>query len=289
MLDYVNERKAKHIVTIEDPIEYLLTDKKATINQREIGIDCLDFKIALRALVRENPDVVHAIQSAFRVKAASSDDHLRIFGKDLSRSASMPSVRTTGCEDTCVLRLGGQAMVEEAPKGMNFTKPGGDERRLLKRERKTPEAPLNQPDAEQQRQRRDELNKRLYALRAVVPKVSRMDNFSLLSDAVAYIQELEARLRDGVAGPGPAPARQSVEVKAMQDKVVLRVTTPLEAHPISGAFNAIRDSQLSVVAADMVVAEDTVTQTLVVRSAGPERLTADTIVAALSRGTMMNN
>ncbi|MGH7133620.1 MAG: type IV pilus twitching motility protein PilT, partial [Phycisphaerales bacterium] len=41
-----------------DPIEYLLTDKKATINQREIGIDVLDFKTALRALVRENPDVV---------------------------------------------------------------------------------------------------------------------------------------------------------------------------------------------------------------------------------------
>ncbi len=58
MLDYVNERKPVHIVTIEDPIEYIFKDKKATINQREIGIDCLDFKIALRALVRENPDVV---------------------------------------------------------------------------------------------------------------------------------------------------------------------------------------------------------------------------------------
>ncbi|MBC7835192.1 MAG: PilT/PilU family type 4a pilus ATPase [Phycisphaerales bacterium] len=58
MLDYVNERKSVHIVTIEDPIEYIFTDKKATINQREIGIDVLDFKIALRALVRENPDVV---------------------------------------------------------------------------------------------------------------------------------------------------------------------------------------------------------------------------------------
>lgn len=58
MLDYVNERKPVHIVTIEDPIEYIFSDKKATINQREIGIDCLDFKIALRALVRENPDVV---------------------------------------------------------------------------------------------------------------------------------------------------------------------------------------------------------------------------------------
>lgn len=58
MLDYVNARKPVHIVTIEDPIEYIFEDKKATINQREIGIDCLDFKIALRALVRENPDIV---------------------------------------------------------------------------------------------------------------------------------------------------------------------------------------------------------------------------------------
>jgi len=58
MLDYVNERKPVHILTIEDPIEYIFTDKKATINQREIGIDCLDFKVALRALVRENPDIV---------------------------------------------------------------------------------------------------------------------------------------------------------------------------------------------------------------------------------------
>ncbi|RMH12327.1 MAG: PilT/PilU family type 4a pilus ATPase [Planctomycetota bacterium] len=58
MLDYVNQRKPVHIVTLEDPIEYIFTDKKATINQREIGIDCLDFKTGLRALVRENPDIV---------------------------------------------------------------------------------------------------------------------------------------------------------------------------------------------------------------------------------------
>ena len=58
MVDHINRSQRVHIVTIEDPIEYIFTDKKATINQREIGIDCLDFKIALRALVRENPDVV---------------------------------------------------------------------------------------------------------------------------------------------------------------------------------------------------------------------------------------
>lgn len=58
MIDYVNQRKPIHIVTIEDPIEYIFNDKKATINQREIGIDVLDFNIALKALVRENPDLV---------------------------------------------------------------------------------------------------------------------------------------------------------------------------------------------------------------------------------------
>jgi twitching motility protein PilT len=58
MLQYINERQRVHIVTIEDPIEYIFKDAKATINQREVGIDCLNFNEALRALVRENPDVV---------------------------------------------------------------------------------------------------------------------------------------------------------------------------------------------------------------------------------------
>ncbi len=58
MLQYINDRKRVHIVTIEDPIEYIFKDGKATINQREVGIDCVNFNEALRALVRENPDVV---------------------------------------------------------------------------------------------------------------------------------------------------------------------------------------------------------------------------------------
>lgn len=58
MLQYVNARRRCHIVTIEDPIEYIFREAKATINQREVGIDCLNFNEALRALVREDPDVV---------------------------------------------------------------------------------------------------------------------------------------------------------------------------------------------------------------------------------------
>ena len=58
MINYINRRDPVHIVTIEDPIEYLFTDDKACINQREIGIDVEDFHAALKYLMREDPDVV---------------------------------------------------------------------------------------------------------------------------------------------------------------------------------------------------------------------------------------
>src|SRR5437879_270111 len=58
MLDYINERERVHILTIEDPIEYLFVDKKAVINQREVGIDVLDWDTALKHAVRQDPDVI---------------------------------------------------------------------------------------------------------------------------------------------------------------------------------------------------------------------------------------
>ena len=58
MLQQINESRPCHIVTLEDPIEFIFKDKKAVVNQREIGVDVPNFTEALRALVRENPDVV---------------------------------------------------------------------------------------------------------------------------------------------------------------------------------------------------------------------------------------
>jgi twitching motility protein PilT len=58
MLDYINKTKAVHIVTIEDPIEVLHKDEVASINQREIGNDTGDFLTALRAALRQDPDVI---------------------------------------------------------------------------------------------------------------------------------------------------------------------------------------------------------------------------------------
>jgi len=58
ILDDINHRRRCHILTIEDPIEYLFKDDLAIINQREVGIDVMDFKDALRAAVRQDPDVM---------------------------------------------------------------------------------------------------------------------------------------------------------------------------------------------------------------------------------------
>ena len=58
MIDYINETRPCHIVTIEDPIEFLHTDKKALITQREIGADTHSFAEALRHVLRQDPDVI---------------------------------------------------------------------------------------------------------------------------------------------------------------------------------------------------------------------------------------
>jgi twitching motility protein PilT len=58
MLDWVNEHRACHIVTIEDPLEYVHRHKKSAVNQREVGEDTPSFARALRSVLREDPDVL---------------------------------------------------------------------------------------------------------------------------------------------------------------------------------------------------------------------------------------
>ncbi len=58
MIDHMNETMSKHIVTIEDPIEFVHEDKRSVINQREVGMDTASFKRALRRVLRQDPDVI---------------------------------------------------------------------------------------------------------------------------------------------------------------------------------------------------------------------------------------
>ncbi len=58
MIDRINSQRADHIITIEDPIEFLHRDKKGFVNQREVEVDTSSFSIALRAALRQDPDVI---------------------------------------------------------------------------------------------------------------------------------------------------------------------------------------------------------------------------------------
>src|SRR3954470_7916848 len=58
LIDYINSRESGHILTLENPIEFMHQDKKCSVTQREIGSDTLDFQMGLRAALRQDPDVI---------------------------------------------------------------------------------------------------------------------------------------------------------------------------------------------------------------------------------------
>jgi twitching motility protein PilT len=58
MIDHINETRPEHIITLEDPIEYLHRDKRSIINQREVGSDTKSFAGAMRRVLRQDPDVI---------------------------------------------------------------------------------------------------------------------------------------------------------------------------------------------------------------------------------------
>jgi twitching motility protein PilT len=58
MLNWINRNYRKHILTLEDPIEFVYTEDKCLINQREVGVDVKDFDVAMKHAVREDPDII---------------------------------------------------------------------------------------------------------------------------------------------------------------------------------------------------------------------------------------
>lgn len=157
------------------------------------------------------------------------------------------------------------------------------------------DAPLNHVEAE--RQRREKLNHRFYALRSVVPNVSRMDKASLLSDAVSYIKELRSKVEElelqvqretkkvktetgdtldnqstttSVDQVGPMILSSSTSLLEVDVKIVgvdgmIRVQSDNSNYPAARLMNAIRDLELPVHHASMSCVNDLMLQDVVIR------------------------
>ena len=94
MIDYINRTRAEHILTIEDPIEYMYTPGLSTIHQREVGRDVESFAAALRSALREDPDVIlvgemRDFETISAAITAAETGHL-----------VMSTLHTTGAADT---------------------------------------------------------------------------------------------------------------------------------------------------------------------------------------------
>ncbi|CAL9081236.1 unnamed protein product [Musa textilis] len=208
-----------------------------------------------------------------------------------------------------------QSDLEASAREVESIQPVEPEKRPKKRGRKPAngrEEPLNHVEAE--RQRREKLNQRFYALRAVVPNVSKMDKASLLGDAVSYINELRSKLealeidkeelraqaealeKERESNPMPPPDHDlrtmngsgggrchgvEMEVKTLGSEAMIRLQCLKRNHPAAKLMAALRDLDLDVHYASVSVVEEFMIQQATVKMSPSRAYTPEQLRAAL--------
>ncbi|XP_013598841.1 PREDICTED: transcription factor bHLH3-like [Brassica oleracea var. oleracea] len=241
-----------------------------------VPVNCGVVELGSLKLIPEDKSVVEMVKSVF----GGSDfvQAPKIFGRQLSLGGSKPRSMSINfspkMEDDSGFSLdayevGGSNQVEAA---LYLT----DEQKPRKRGRKPAngrEEALNHVEAE--RQRREKLNQRFYALRAVVPNISKMDKASLLADAITYITDMQKKIRVYETEKQVMKRKESnqitpgdVDYQQRHDDAVVRVSCPLETHPVSKVVQMFRENEVTPHDTNVAVTEEGVVHTFTVRPQG---------------------
>ena len=137
MLDIINREREEHILTIEDPIEFLHTHKRCIVNQREIGADAEDFSLALKAALREDPDVIlvgemRDLETMSTALTAAETGHL-VFATLHTQSTSQTVDRIIDVFPAAAAEAGPDAALDRPPGHRHPAAPADRRRRRPRR------------------------------------------------------------------------------------------------------------------------------------------------------------
>ncbi|CAI0434342.1 unnamed protein product [Linum tenue] len=227
--------------------------------------------------ILEDSDLVKRVRAMFGKCNDSSQLKTcpKIFGRELSLGGSMPRSMSISfspkvedelvfnSESYTIQQLSADLVITGLEQGKEDLSPLGDERKPKKRGRKPAngrEEPLNHVEAE--RQRREKLNQRFYALRAVVPNISKMDKASLLGDAITYINDLQMKIKVMEAETGMRSNKHSsvvnpeIDFQQRQDDAIVRVSSSLADHPVGSVIEKFREHQVAAQECNVSSSED---------------------------------